>query len=48
MVAAMKGIRRDAAATASAEEVVVAGGGTTSQRGSELSTVEVYSVAENT
>ncbi len=48
MVAAMKGIRVLAAAAASAEEVVVAGGGTTTRLGSELSTVEVYSVAENT
>ncbi len=48
MVSKMKGIRVLAAATASAEEVVVVGGGTTTSWGSELSTVEVYSVAENT
>ncbi len=47
-VAAMKGIRVWAAAAASAGEVVVAGGGTTMTDGSELSTVEIYSVAENT
>ncbi len=48
IVAAMKGIRSLASATASAEEVVVAGGGTTAGFETELSTVEVYSVAENT
>ncbi len=48
IVAAMKGIRSLASATASAEEVVVAGGGTTAGFKTELSTVEVYSVAENT
>ncbi len=48
VVCAMKEIRMWAAATASAKEVVVAGGGTTNGIGTELSTVEVYSVAENT
>ncbi len=46
MVAALKGVRGWAAATASAGEVVVAGG--RDDDGSKLSTVEVYSVAENT